>query len=593
MTYLYNHPADFADELVEGFVAAHHRLVRRVPGGVARSTPTAEGEVAVVIGGGSGHYPAFAGLVGQGLAQGAAMGNLFASPSAEQVYQVARAVESGGGVLLTYGNYAGDVLNFDRAQERLRNEGIACETVVVNDDISSAPPEESEKRRGIAGDLVVFKAAGAAAASGADLATVTKVASEANAATRSFGVAFSGCTLPGADGPLFTVPEGRMGVGMGIHGEPGIEESDIPSASELGSLLVEAVLAEAPGRPHVQSPGDKRVAVILNGLGSVKYEELFVLYRSVASRLGDAGLTVVEPEVGELVTSFQMAGVSLTVCWLDDRLEELWRAPAYTPAYRKGTVQVPEETETPSDSAAPVEPMIPDADEASRRTAGAVLGAVRAAARTIDDHVDELGRLDAVAGDGDHGIGMQRGATAAQRAAERAVERGAGLGTLLTLVGDAWAQRAGGTSGALWGAMLGVAGDSFGNHGVPGAAEVVRAIRRARDEVARTGGASIGDKTMLDVLSPYADALERELAADEPVGAGAQAASRVAEEAAAATAELTPRIGRARAHQGKAIDTPDPGAVSMALVIASVTDELTSTVSPAQGQPTSQPAAQD
>src|SRR6478735_10842165 len=166
MTRLFNEPSAFADEMIEGFVASHGRWVRRVSGGVVRNTQSTPGTVALVIGGGSGHYPAFAGLVGQGLAHGAAMGNLFASPSAQQVYSVAKAASNGSGVLLGYGNYAGDVLHFTQAQERLRREGIDCRSIAVTDDVSSAPPAERAKRRGIAGDLTVFKVAAAAAEAG-------------------------------------------------------------------------------------------------------------------------------------------------------------------------------------------------------------------------------------------------------------------------------------------------------------------------------------------------------------------------------------------------------------------------------------------
>ncbi len=246
MTRLWNDPADFADEMIAGFVAANERYVRRVSGGVVRSTVVPEGQVAVVVGGGSGHYPAFGGLVGQGLAHGAAMGNLFASPSTQQIHSVATAANQGGGVFFSYGNYAGDVLNFDAAQERLRAEGIACETVAVTDDIFSASPAEKHKRRGIAGDLTVFRIAAAAAEAGYDLAGVTRVARLANERTRSFGVAFTGCTLPGAEQPLFSVPEGRMAIGLGIHGEPGIDETDIPTADGLAELLVSRLLDEVP-----------------------------------------------------------------------------------------------------------------------------------------------------------------------------------------------------------------------------------------------------------------------------------------------------------------------------------------------------------
>ncbi len=217
MTRLFNEPAAFADEMIEGFVASHGRWVKRVSGGVVRNTQSTPDTVALVIGGGSGHYPAFAGLVGQGLAHGAAMGNLFASPSAQQVYNVAKAANNGGGVLLGYGNYAGDVLHFNQAQDRLRKEGIDCRSIAVTDDVSSAPLAERTKRRGIAGDLTVFKVAAAAAEAGYSMDATVEIAERANDRTRSFGVAFTGCTLPGADHPLFSVPEGRMAVG---HGHP-------------------------------------------------------------------------------------------------------------------------------------------------------------------------------------------------------------------------------------------------------------------------------------------------------------------------------------------------------------------------------------
>ncbi|MFS2032212.1 dihydroxyacetone kinase subunit DhaK, partial [Curtobacterium sp. CT11-45] len=230
----------------------------------------------------------------------------------------ATASEHGGGVLLSYGNYAGDVLNFDAAARALEASGISVRTVRVTDDVVSAPADRAHERRGIAGDLCVFKVAGAAAERGDDLDTVTTIAERANDRTRSFGVAFSGCSLPGAEEPLFTVPEGRMAIGMGIHGERGIDETDVPSADGLAALLVDRLLDELPA--GITAAGS-RVVPILNGLGSVKYEELFVVYRSVQRRLVDAGVVIVEPEVGELVTSFDMAGVSLTLFWLDDELE--------------------------------------------------------------------------------------------------------------------------------------------------------------------------------------------------------------------------------------------------------------------------------
>lgn len=297
---------------------------------------------------------------------------------------MARAAHGDAGVLLTTGNYAGDVMNFGLAVTQLRAEGIDAEYFAVTDDIASAPKGEEAKRRGIAGDFTVFKCASAAAEEGLDLAGVVRVAEASNAATRTLGVAFDGCTMPGADHPLFTVPEGKMGVGLGIHGEPGVADEPMPTAEALAETLVDGVLAD---RPDATS---KRIAVILNGLGRTKYEELFVVWGTVARLLKERGFEIVEPEVGELVTSLDMAGCSLTVMWLDEELERYWTAPADSPAYRKGA---------PADSAATGErrsaqeleagsstPALNElADDDGRRGAEVVLRALTAMAGVLAD----------------------------------------------------------------------------------------------------------------------------------------------------------------------------------------------------------------
>jgi dihydroxyacetone kinase len=562
MTRLFNDPVAFADEMIDGFVAANASQVRRVPGGVIRSTVSKPGSVAVVIGGGSGHYPAFGGLVGQGLAHGAAMGNLFASPSAQQVHSVGAAAHLGGGVVFSYGNYAGDVLHFNQAQDRLREEGIDCRTVVVTDDIASASVAEKHKRRGIAGDLTVFKVAAAASEAGYSLDEVVRVAVLANERTRSFGVAFTGCTLPGAAAPLFTVPEGRMGVGIGIHGEPGIGETDVPTADGLADLFVSTLLAELP--EGVEAANGQRAGVILNGLGSVKYEELFVVYRRVAELLGEAGVTVIDPEVGELVTSFDMAGASLTLFWLDDELETFWRAPADTPAYRKGSVAAAEQAQV-ADIAESVDE-IPHASSESHAAARIAFAAIDAIADVVGANVDELGRIDSVAGDGDHGIGMQRGSQAAKAAARDALERGAGAETLLTRAADAWSDRAGGTSGALWGSALTAVARALGNSAAPTGAAVAKGVQAAKDSIL-TFGAVPGDKTMVDSLVPFADTLSREIAGGVRLAAAWAIAADACSAAAAATSDLLPRMGRARPHAEKSLGTPDAGAHSLALIV--------------------------
>ncbi|MET3075138.1 dihydroxyacetone kinase family protein [Pantoea leporis] len=571
MTYLFNQPSAFAAELIEGFVAANADKVRQVAGGVVRSTRSQPNTVAVIVGGGSGHYPAFAGLVGQGLAHGAAMGNLFASPSAQQIYNVARAAHNGAGVLLMFGNYAGDVLHFGQACERLRAEGIACEVLAVTDDISSAGKDELEKRRGVAGDLCVFKAACAAAEAGHDLSQVLQLAQHANSRTRTFGVAFSGCSLPGASHPLFEVEKGRMALGLGIHGEPGIKETDMPSADELAEIFVERLLNELPA--DIPQAEGQRVAVILNGLGSVKYEELFVVYRRVAQLLKAANLQVVEPDVGEFVTSFNMAGASLTLMWLDDQLETLWRAPTNTPAYRKGSVLVAQPLSA-AERVESTEEALPAATAESQESAKRVLQLLESVSEMLQRNAERLGDIDAVAGDGDHGIGMERGVLGAVEKAREVAARGAGAGSLLCRAADAWADKAGGTSGALWGVALTALGTALGDRQTPDAQRVATGVREAKEGIMHFGKARVGDKTMVDVLVPFSDSLNEAVAAGASLTDAWLKAAQVADKAAQDTAQLVPKMGRARPLAEKSVGTPDAGAISLALIVNTVGDLL-------------------
>ncbi|MDR6688692.1 dihydroxyacetone kinase [Arthrobacter sp. 1088] len=570
MTRIFNDPADFADEALAGFCDAHSDLVRQVEGGAVRRNRPAAPKVAVITGGGSGHYPAFAGIIGPGFADGAVVGNIFTSPSTQQAYSVAKAANSGAGVVFTYGNYAGDVMNFGMASERLNAEGIPAENVLVTDDIASASPEEIEKRRGIAGDFVVFKVMGAAAESGLDLASVVRVGRKANSLTRTIGTAFSGCTFPGADQPLFKLPEGQMGLGLGIHGEPGLFDTELPSAVELGQELVKRVLAETPGS------GSTRLAVILNGLGSTKHEELFVLWRTVAPLLREAGYTLVMPEVGELVTSLDMAGASLTLTCLDDELEQYWTAPALTPAYRRGAVGFEAASfEDPGVDASATNAVDYSSTSESREYAGQCLSALDATAALLRDSETKLGDMDAIAGDGDHGRGMVRGSAAALAAASVAYARGAGAGSLLIAAGDAWADKAGGTSGVLWGAGLRAFGERLGDAESPTPVVLSESVRAFADRITSLGKADVGDKTMVDALLPFASTFAASVAAGSMAEEAWASAADVSSKAAAATAELRPLKGRARPLAEKSIGTPDPGATSLAMVFAAVGPHFT------------------
>ena len=581
MTHVYNDPAEFKNDVMKGFAAAYPQYVQRVEGasGFVRAGGPLEGKVSLVIGGGSGHYPSYNGVVGTGFADGAVLGDMFASPSAEQVYRVAKAADGGAGVVLGFGNYAGDRLNFGVAAERLIGEGIDTRIVYVTDDVASASREEQQKRRGIAGTFTVYKMAAAAAENGANLDEVERVMRAANAATYSFGVAFHGCTLPGADQPLFSVDEGHMDFGLGIHGEPGITSAPWMSAKDLAGKLVETVLAERP------EGVTGRAAVLVNGLGATKYEELFVLFGHVNELLETAGVVLVSPEVGELVTSLDMSGCSLSVTWLDEELEGFWVAPADTPAFRRGTAVASERFTTRRAAAGHVaEAVTVEASEDSIAAAAVARKAVDAIYAVVEENKEYLGRIDAIAGDGDHGIGMSRGSKAA---AEAANQTQGGVETVLSAAGHAFGDRAGGTSGILWGLLLEGVGKGLGNTEAVTAKRLADAVQGSAQQLQGFSKAELGDKTMLDALFPFVDTLVDKVDAGASISEAWRSAADACQAAAEATASLVPKIGRARPLAERSVGTPDPGAVSLSLIVTAIGDVLgnAETAAPEATQP--------
>ena len=324
MKKILNKPENYVDEMLTGMAAAHpeyYRLHGDSGKVIARAKPGKPGKVGIVTGGGSGHLPVFTGYVGEGLLDACAIGDVFASPSAEQMADAIRAADSGAGVLRLYGNYGGDVMNFDMAGELVEFEDITCTTVLLTDDVASAPLGEAEKRRGVAGMVYAFKMAGAAAEEGRELDGVTAVARNAADACRSIGAAMSPCTVPQAGKPTFEIADDEMEMGMGIHGEPGVWRGKLRTADEIAGEMMDRLLADMP-----LTRGD-RVSVMVNSLGATPPEELYILYRIVKAHLEDAGATIVMPLVGRYATSMEMAGVSFTLCKLDDELEKLLQAP--------------------------------------------------------------------------------------------------------------------------------------------------------------------------------------------------------------------------------------------------------------------------
>jgi dihydroxyacetone kinase-like protein len=330
MKKIINNPDHFVDEVMDGIQRAYGNRLAFLDGDpriIVRADAVKPGKVGIVTGGGSGHLPVFLGYVGHGMLDGCAVGNVFASPSAQKMAAMIKACDRGSGVLCLYGNYGGDNLNFDLACETVEFDDIKTATVRVADDLASAPPEKSEKRRGVAGMVYAFKIAGASAERGDDLETVTANARKALAATRTMGVALSPCIVPQVGKPTFSIAEDEIEIGMGIHGEPGIEVRKMMTADEIVDLIVEKMLKEIQ-----LSKGDE-VSVMVNGLGATPLEELLIVFRAVHKKLEAIGVAIFMPHVGEFATSMEMAGLSITLIKLDNELKELLSAPASTPLY--------------------------------------------------------------------------------------------------------------------------------------------------------------------------------------------------------------------------------------------------------------------
>jgi dihydroxyacetone kinase-like protein len=319
-----DNPDDVADDAIGGFVAARPELLTRTehPRVLRVTTPAAGRKVGIVTGGGSGHEPAFLGYVGPGLVDAVAIGEVFASPTAKAFHAAFRAADRGHGVACLYGNYAGDNMNVKMAVKLAAKDGIEVRTVVANDDVASAGPQEADRRRGVAGEILMWKVAGACADEGGSLEQVIAAAQRAIDNTRSIGIGLSACTIPAAGKPNFTIAEGMMEVGIGHHGEPGIAVMPIGTAREMAALMVERILGDAP------ADAGASVAVLVSGLGATPLMELYLLYGHVEALLRAAGLTVERRLVGNYFTSLEMLGVSVTVMWLDPELNRLMGRPA-------------------------------------------------------------------------------------------------------------------------------------------------------------------------------------------------------------------------------------------------------------------------
>ena len=327
MKKLLNDPADAVDEMLEGMVAAYPDRLQRLDGTevMLRADGPIEGKVALVSGGGSGHEPTHAGFIGDGMLDGAAAGEIFTSPTADQLNDMIQAADGGAGVLCIVKNYEGDVMNFETAGEMAAMEDVEVQQVVVNDDVAVEDSLYTSGRRGVAGTILVHKAAGAKAAEGADIDEVAAIAEKVIDNVGTMGVALTSCVTPEKGEPTFDLGDDEIELGIGIHGEPGTERTEMMRADEITEHLTERVLED------LELEAGQEILTIVNGMGGTPLSELFVVNRKLQAVVGDAGLETWDAWVGDYMTSLDMMGCSITVCAVDDELKELLAAPADTP----------------------------------------------------------------------------------------------------------------------------------------------------------------------------------------------------------------------------------------------------------------------
>lgn len=318
MQKMINKPDEVVAEMVEGYAKAYADIVSKTdnPRVLKYKDAPVAGKVGIVTGGGSGHKPAFVGYIGRNMVDAVAVGEIFSSPPAQMFYDAFREADSGQGVACLYGNYAGDNMNVKMAIELAEDDDIEVKTVVANDDVPSAPNSELEKRRGVAGEILMWKVGGAKAAMGASLDEVIAEAQKAIDNTRSMGIGLSPCAIPEVGHPNFTIEEGKMEVGIGHHGEPGLEVTDLETAAQMAQRMTDIILPDLPFQANDE------VVVLVSGLGSTPLMELFILYNEVEEILGKKGIQIYRPYVGNYFTSLEMAGVTLTIMKLDESLKE-------------------------------------------------------------------------------------------------------------------------------------------------------------------------------------------------------------------------------------------------------------------------------
>lgn len=561
-----NDPDDLVDETVAGFVKAHRDLVQKDPLNprvvTSRFAPQ-DGKVGIITGGGSGHEPAFIGYTGRNIVDAVAVGELFSSPTAKSFADAIRAADGGAGVAVLYGNYAGDNMNVRMAIEMVAPEGIEVSTVVANDDVCSAPPADREKRRGVAGEIFMWKIGGAKAALGGSLEEVIAVSQKAIDATRSVGVGLGPCTLPAVGHPNFQIKPGTMEVGIGHHGEPGTRVEPLKAADDVADDMLEIVLDD-----H-DLPEGTEVAVLVSGLGATPMNELYVLYDRLETGLEAAGLRVHRAFVGNYFTSLEMIGATLSVMALDDDLKALIDVECASPGLvvtgppTTPVGQITRRNRTAATSAASADvPRAPEPATKPTLPLAEASGIVEELAAIVVDNKAHLSEIDGLIGDGDHGINMAKGFG---RAAERIAGQIMPLHQALEQLSDVLMSEIGGSMGPLYGFMFRNMALSIEDRDAIDADGFAAMMHAGLAGVRMTGSAQVGDKTLIDCFVPAVDAFDATKASG--FDAALTAMSNAAEAGRDSTVDMVAKLGRAARLGERSRGVPDAGATSCCLIL--------------------------
>ncbi|MCZ7465646.1 dihydroxyacetone kinase family protein [Rhizobium rhizogenes] len=559
MKKLINDPSTVVREMLEGAVALSPATVLLADENVVIRSglpETKKRKVAVLSGGGSGHEPAHAGYVGPGMLTVAVAGDVFTSPSTDAVLAGIRAAAGPAGALVIVKNYTGDRLNFGLAAELARAEGIPVEIVVVADDVALKDTVPADRRRGVAGTILVHKLAGAAAERGLPLHEVARIARDAADRTSSMGISLGSCTLPAVGRPGFVLGEAEIEVGLGIHGEQGVRRMPIASTDQLVKLVLETIKADG------RLKSGNRVALLVNGLGSTPPMELAIVARSAVTQLEEMGVVVERAWAGTFLSALDMPGFSLSLMHVDEAALGLIDAPTDAGAWPRGGV-VNRERILPSASAEkslPAGNKMTAAGDRLRSTADRI-------AKILIAAEPKLTQLDSVAGDGDLGASMVRGAEAVLALPK---ENFGDVADGLMAMANAMRRAIGGSSGPFYATALMRASRHLAEIESPTAQQMAEAFVAAVIAISELGGAKPGDRTMIDALHPAAETFRDKLAA----GASTEEAWRSAVAAGVAGAEATtsmkPRLGRASYLGERAVGHPDAGAVAVSIWLEAI-----------------------